>query len=73
MLKATLLDVSSLYKEIVGSLIHLMSCTRPDIAYVVTKLSQYMYNITNVKNSRAMHGIPLSLQGQGQGQGRCTR
>ena len=29
-----------------GSLIYAMSCTRPDIPYVVTKLSQYMNNPT---------------------------
>ena len=35
-----------LYKEIVGSLIYGMSCARPDITYVVTKLPQYMNNPT---------------------------
>ena len=29
-----------LYREIVGSLIYLMTCTKPDICYAVTKLSQ---------------------------------
>ena len=29
-----------LYREIVGSLVYLMSCTRPDLSYVVTKLSE---------------------------------
>ena len=29
-----------LYREIVGSLINLMTCTRPDICYAVIKLSQ---------------------------------
>ena len=31
-----------LYREIVGSLIYCMSATRPDLCYVVTKLSQHM-------------------------------
>lgn len=35
-----------LYREIVGSLIYLMTCTRPDICYVVTKLSQHLSNPT---------------------------
>ena len=30
------------YREIIGSLIYLMTCTRPDICWVVTKLSQYL-------------------------------
>lgn len=34
------LDDPKLYREIVGSLIYAMSCTRPDLCYVVTKLSQ---------------------------------
>jgi hypothetical protein len=33
---------SRLYREIVGSLIYVMTCTRPDLSYVVTKLSQHM-------------------------------
>ena len=35
-----------LYQEIVGSLIYLMTCTRPDLSYVVTKLSQNMKSPT---------------------------
>lgn len=34
------------YREIVGSLIYIMSCTRPDICFAVTKLSQFMHNPT---------------------------
>ena len=30
------------YREIIGSLIYLMTCTRPDICWTVTKLSQYL-------------------------------
>ena len=31
-----------MYREIVGSLIYLMTCTRPDLCYVVTYLSQHL-------------------------------
>ena len=33
---------ANLYREIVGSLIYLMTCTRPDLCYVVTYLSQHL-------------------------------
>ena len=36
------LDDDTLYREIVGSLIYLMVATRPDLSYIVSKLSQYM-------------------------------
>ena len=36
----------TLYQEIIGSLIYIMSCTRPDICFIVSKLSQYMHNPT---------------------------
>ncbi|KAL0545235.1 hypothetical protein IC582_020385 [Cucumis melo] len=32
------------YSHIIGSLMYIMSCTRPDIAYVVSKLSRYTSN-----------------------------
>ena len=35
-----LLENSKLYREIIGSLIYVMTATRPDICFVVTKLSQ---------------------------------
>ena len=37
----------SLYREMVGSLIYLMTCTRPDISFVVSKLSQHVANPSN--------------------------
>lgn len=30
------------YREMLGSLIYIMSCTRPDISWIVSKLSQYL-------------------------------
>ena len=35
-------DDSRKYCEIIGSLIYLMTCTRPDLSYAVGKLSQYL-------------------------------
>jgi hypothetical protein len=32
------------YREIVGSLIYAMACTRPDLCWIVTKLSQHLDN-----------------------------
>ena len=40
------LDNPRIYQEIVGSLIYLMSCTRPDLCYSVSKLSQFMHKPT---------------------------
>ena len=37
---------AKLYQEIVGSLIYVMTGTRPDISYVVSKLAQFMHNPT---------------------------
>jgi len=33
---------TNLYREIVGSLIYLITCTRPDLCYVVAYLSQHL-------------------------------
>ena len=46
-----------LYREIVGSLIYVMTGTRPDICYVVTKLSQKMSNPTESDLSMAKHAL----------------
>ena len=37
----------SKYAQIIGSLMHLMNFTRPDIAYVVCRLSRYTHNPNN--------------------------
>ena len=33
------------YFEVIDSLMHLMSCTRPDKSYAINKLSRYMSNL----------------------------
>ena len=44
-----------LYREIVGSLIYVMTGTRPDLCYVVSKLSQYMSKPSKVHLNLAKH------------------
>ncbi|XP_064078464.1 uncharacterized protein LOC135195887 [Macrobrachium nipponense] len=46
---------AKLYREIVGSLIYIMMVTRPDICFVVTKLSQYMSNPSKADFSLAKY------------------
>ena len=46
---------SKLYREIVGSLIYIMTGTRPDICFAVTKLSQHMSNPTKAHLNLAKH------------------
>ena len=45
----------TLYREIVGSLIYVMTGTRPDLCYIVTKLSQNMSKPTEANLIAAKH------------------
>ena len=36
------LSDSRRYREVIGSLIYVMTCTRPDLSWIVSKLSQYL-------------------------------
>lgn len=49
------LENPTLYRELVGSLIYAMTGTRPDLCYIVTKLSQYLSKPTNAHLSLAKH------------------
>ena len=51
-----------LCREIVGSLIYAMTATRPDISYVVTKLSQNMSEPTT-QNLIVAKGVLRNLRG----------
>ena len=44
-----------LYREIVGSLVYIMTATRPDLCYSVTKLSQYLNKPTVMHLNTAKH------------------
>ena len=44
-----------LYRAIVGSLIYVMTGTRPDLCFIVTKLSQKMAHPTNADLNMAKH------------------
>lgn len=46
---------AKLYREMVGSLIYIMTSTRPDLCYIVTTLSQYMARPTIVHLTMAKH------------------
>ena len=53
--QSPLLSDPKLYREIVVSLIYLMTCTRPDICYIVTILSQYLCKPTMAHFNLAKH------------------
>jgi hypothetical protein len=48
-------DLHSKYQQVIGSLLYIMLGTRPDIAYAVTKLSQYATNPSEEHLSRAYY------------------
>jgi transposase InsO family protein len=48
-------DLHSKYQQVIGSLLYIMLGTRPDIAYAVTKLSQYAANPSEEHLSRAYY------------------
>jgi hypothetical protein len=53
--KSPELTYPRLYRAMVGSLIYIMTGTRPDLCYVVTKLSQKMSKPTQADLSTAKH------------------
>ena len=48
-------EIDDEYGCMVGSIIYAMTCTRPDLSWVVTKLSQYMCNPQPVHKSMLKH------------------
>src|ERR1700761_6457129 len=48
-------DLRSKYQQVIGSLLYIMLGTRPDIAYAVTKLSQFAANPSEEHLSRAYY------------------
>ena len=40
--QSKLLENPTLFRAIIGSLVYINTCTRPEISYIVTRLSQYM-------------------------------
>lgn len=53
--ESSVLENPKLYREIVGSLIYLMAATRPDLCFVVAKLSQFMSKRTVAQLGVAKH------------------
>ena len=49
------LDEVKLYQSIIGSLIYIMTCTRPDICFAVTLLSQHLHKPTQAHLNCARH------------------
>jgi hypothetical protein len=57
-----LLEDASKYSEVVGGLLYLSNCTRPDIAYAVNTLSRYMTKPTS-RHFDLLKGIVRYLRG----------
>ncbi|CAI7828216.1 unnamed protein product, partial [Closterium sp. NIES-53] len=53
-------EPSGLYPELVGCLMHLMTCTRPDLAYPLSLLARYMAPIRWAWGSCLEDGLELS-------------
>ena len=53
-----------LYREIVGSLIYVMTCTIPDLCYIVSMLSQHMAKRTLAHLGMAKHVLHYGLKFQ---------
>ncbi|KAL0332967.1 UNVERIFIED_CONTAM: Retrovirus-related Pol polyprotein from transposon TNT 1-94 [Sesamum calycinum] len=49
------------YSRIIGSLMYIMNCTRPDIAYAVNKLSRFTSNPSKDHWKLVLHGIYSSI------------
>ncbi|CAM8882652.1 unnamed protein product [Rhodiola kirilowii] len=50
------------YAKVIGSLMYAMTCTRPDIAFVVSKLSRYTSN-PSMQHWQAIHRVLRYLKG----------
>ena len=51
------LDDPNLYRQIVGSLIYVMTGTRPDLCYIVTRLAQHMSKPTQANLNAARRAL----------------
>ena len=49
------LENITIYQELVGSLIHVMNYTRPDIAYTMSVLTRYMHSPRTTHWKAAKH------------------
>ena len=59
------------YRQLIGCLIYAMTCTRPDLSWVITKLSQYLNNPSAEHHTCAKHVLRY-LNGT-KDQGLCFR